>query len=110
MEDNVKRAVYRGVTDNGISSRLDRLTKCQVFALNIVGCPLKTPKFTAFIAKLVRRHAEVSVMNETELYDQATNVGKENDDGRTASPLTERSRASSASSRHDEIRKSEKKK
>lgn len=100
--DIAKQAVNRGVADNAISLRLDRLTRSQDIGQRTVGCLLKTPIFTAPITKLVNRNAEIVFTKEAEFYVPGTNVGKENKEAKTPSPLTGRYPASLASSKRDE--------
>lgn len=110
VEDIVEQSVDRAAGDSAIGSRLDMLTESQAFAQNIVGGLTKTAKFTAPITKLVKRHAELAVMNKAEFFDRSTNVGKEHKEPKSSLPLTGRSLASSNSAKHDEMTKSRKKK
>lgn len=88
IEDIVKQAVNHGAVDNFISSGLKSLTESQEVTQNIVVCLIKTPIFTASIAKPVKTDAEIAVMNEAKLYDPNSNTGTKKDEKAPPSSLT----------------------
>lgn len=70
---------------------------------------MKMPTFTAPTTKVVKRHAKIAVRNGALFYDSSTNAGKGKEEATPSSPLTERYTALSASFKHEERNKSEKK-
>lgn len=64
---------------------------------------------TAPFTKLVKRNAEIAVMNEAKYYDLSTNLWKKNEEVTSPSSLTERSRPSKDLSDPDKKKNCEKK-
>lgn len=77
MEDIAKLAVNCNAADNAISWAPDMLIEFQVFAENIVGFLLNKTTLEAPVTKLVRRHAELAVINDANFYNSCTNDLKE---------------------------------
>lgn len=109
MKDIFKQALNRVAADNDISSKLDRPTEFQAFAREIVECLIKPASLPDPFTKLVKRNAEIAVMNKSKLHDQNENVGR-NEKVTPPSPRAERSPASLNPFKHEKQKKSEKKK
>lgn len=109
VEDVFNEAVKLEALDIATSLGLDRLTEFQKSAQSIIGYSKKTAAFTAPIAKLVARRAEMTIMKKVSPYESSTIVVKENKEPRIPSPLTERYQASTGTFTHNEKQNYEKK-
>lgn len=75
--DLVRHAVDHGAAGNAFGSRLDSLAKAHEFANHILGCLVKASTFKAPITKLVRKCAEVAVVDGTKVYDSIKKVANQ---------------------------------
>lgn len=78
VKDIVRQVANHGAADNVISSRSDRLTESHGFVQSIIGCVVKTWKFTSSCTNLSNFMLKLSVKNGVELYEQCTIVERKN--------------------------------
>lgn len=93
----LKQALDPDAVDYATSSRLNTFPILRSLYKNIVCLLIKTAVLTAPITKMVKKHAELAVVNKAEFYDTSTKVGRKSQEAKPPPPLTGRSAASSVS-------------